>query len=329
MPEGLKNWNCRHWRISPFHPRCFGAEGAGGSLQGDETRSIFILSWRRFVNCSLPLCTSLFLNICWGPFFVTFGCHTERQRCEKNTFRSVCWGQCWFNMRKGEGRPLCLSLLAVICLVGLRGEHLRGAVFSCGCSPEWRVTAECPWLYPVNPLFCLTHTVLILFHFFFSTTCSWRINMGLCKTPMQWSVNLAGLRSPSLEGYPLGLTPWMASGNWTFGSFLNADKTVLPTRDSEDLLPCQQLCLVAVPAWPASNKTPDLWVLSGFPWAEVLHTCCWILPEEEACSEWPMRMGRRRENVGSLAWIPPDPARYVPLPLPIPVVNYIFLYSLL
>lgn len=112
-------------------------------------------------------------------------------------------------------------------------------------------------------------------------------------------------------------------------SFLNADKTVLPTRGSEDLLPCQQLCLVAVPAWPASNKTPDLWVLSGFPWAEVLHTCCWILPEEEACSEWPMGMGRRRENVGSLAWIPPDPARYVPLPLPIPVVNYIFLYSLL
>ena len=328
MPEGLKNWNCRHWRISPFHPRCFGAEGAGGSLQGDETRSIFILSWRRFVNCSLPLCTSLFLNICWGPFLWVLVVTQRGKGVRKIRSGQFAEGSAGLIWGKGRGvRSVCHSWPSSAswgC-----GRSIDGAVFSCGCSPEWRVTAECPWLYPVNPLFCLTHTVLILFHFFFSTTCSWRINMGLCKTPMQWSVNLAGLRSPSLEGYPLGLTPWMASGNWTFGSFLNADKTVLPTRGSEDLLPCQQLCLVAVPAWPASNKTPDLWVLSGFPWAEVLHTCCWILPEEEACSDWPMGMGRRRENVGSLAWIPPDPARYVLLPLPIPVVNYIFLYSLL
>lgn len=264
MPEGLKNWNCRHWRISPFHPRCFGAEGAGGSLQGDETRSIFILSWRRFVNCSLPLCTSLFLNICWGPFLWVLVVTQRGKGVRKIHSGQFAEGSAGLIWGKGRGvRSVCHSWPSSAswgC-----GWSIDGAVFSCGCSPEWRVTAECPWLYPVNPLFCLTHTVLILFHFFFSTTCSWRINMGLCKTPMQWSVNLAGLRSPSLEGYPLGLTPWMASGNWTFGSFLNADKTVLPTGALKTCFPVSScvwlLCRHDQP--PTKPLTFEFWV--GFP----------------------------------------------------------------
>lgn len=88
-------------------------------------------------------------------------------------------GQCWFRVRKGC--PLSPPVL-----------WLRRA-------PKSRVPGECLGLYLVKPLFCLTRTMLILLYFFF-----------FLMTHQHWSVqetvNIAGLRLPSLEGPPLG--PW-------------------------------------------------------------------------------------------------------------------------
>ena len=58
------------------------------------------------MNCSLPLCISVFKHLLRDSLVVT-----QRGKGEgKNTFRSVCQGQCWFNVRKEEGHSLCLPV---------------------------------------------------------------------------------------------------------------------------------------------------------------------------------------------------------------------------
>lgn len=171
--------------MSFFNLGSFGAGGLGGHCRRVRIVPSLDYPWG---DLWVLLCPSvlLFLNICWGFFFfflVTFSCHTVKQRWEKNTFRSVCWGQCWPNVRKGEGYPLCLPVTG--------GHHLphgaavgafTGFLLPVVAAPR-AAAAEYTWLHQVKPLFCLTPIVLIWFDFLFWTTGTGHIHIGLCRAP--------------------------------------------------------------------------------------------------------------------------------------------------
>lgn len=123
-------------------------------------------------------------------FLVTFRCHTVRPKWEKNTFKSVCQGRCWFNVRKGERCPLSLPVTGDHnCLMGLRWEPPRS--FPPWLQPWAESQQDAHGGYLVKAFFHWPYTVSILFSPLFWTTGLWPINTSLPKAPGQGTVNRA------------------------------------------------------------------------------------------------------------------------------------------
>lgn len=156
-------------------------------------------------------------------FLVTFRCHTVRPKWEKNTFKSVCQGRCWFNVRKGERCPLSVPVTGDHnCLMGLRWEPPRSF-------PPWLQ----PWAESQQDAHGGTwskHSFigLIPCRFYFPLSFGLQAyDPSTLVCPRLQGKEQLTEQSPQrsfLEGPALGLDCWLTSGDWASGSLPKVDE---------------------------------------------------------------------------------------------------------